>query len=156
MTSKTFSANLHIAGDNGTWTCFHTPFNTLDVFGKKSRFPVILEVNARTYHTSVFPEQDGTGFVLFNKTMQDETGLKAGDQAEVTLTLDTTPRVVETPPDLQSALQEHPEAAAFWEGLSYSNRKVYINWVDEAKREETRTQRINKTVENLTEGKKLR
>jgi hypothetical protein len=156
MESKTFSADLHIAGDNGTWTCFHTPFKIMDEFGKKGRFPVILDISAKTYRTSVFPEQDGTGFVLFNKIMQNETGLKAGDRVEVTLTLDPAPRVIEIPPDLHTAIQENPTATTFWDGLSISNCKVYINWVDGAKREETRVQRIKKTVENLAEGKKLR
>ena len=50
-------------------------------------------------------------------------GVEAGDEIEVDLALDTAPREVEVPADLAAALADEPEARAFFDGLSYSNRR---------------------------------
>lgn len=63
-------------------------------------------------------------------------------------------RVVTVPEDMQAALAQRPEALAFFEQLSYTNRKEYVRWVTEAKREETRNSRIQKTLERLQLGLK--
>lgn len=61
---------------------------------------------------------------------------------------------VEAPEDLTAALRDHPQTAAFFDGLAPSHRKAYIEWISEAKREETRQSRIVKTVEKLEQGLK--
>ncbi|MGZ7443605.1 YdeI/OmpD-associated family protein [Paenibacillus sp. TH7-28] len=61
---------------------------------------------------------------------------------------------LEAPEDLTAALHDHPQAAAFFAGLAPSHRKAYIEWILEAKREETRQSRIAKTIEKLGQGLK--
>jgi uncharacterized protein YdeI (YjbR/CyaY-like superfamily) len=39
-----------------------------------------------------------------------------------------------------------------FDGLSYTHRKEYVRWIEEAKRTETRTRRVEKSVEMLREG----
>jgi hypothetical protein len=68
--------------------------------------------------------------------------------------IDVKNRVVTLPPDLQSAMQAQPGAVAFFESLSYTNRKEYVSWVLTAKQEKTKAERINKAVEKLMAGKK--
>jgi hypothetical protein len=68
--------------------------------------------------------------------------------------IDVKNRVVVLPAELQSAMQEKPGAIAFFETLSYTNKKEYVSWVLTAKQEKTKTDRIQKTVEKLLEGKK--
>ena len=50
---------------------------------------------------------------------------QAGDEIEVTLELDTAPREVEVPPELAAALEADPQAKVFFDGLSYSNKRVF-------------------------------
>jgi uncharacterized protein YdeI (YjbR/CyaY-like superfamily) len=40
--------------------------------------------------------------------------------------------------------------------LSFSHRREYVEWVEEAKRPETRARRIAGTVERVAQGKALR
>ena len=40
--------------------------------------------------------------------------------------------------------------------MSYTHRKEYVEWIEEAKREETRRRRIAKAVELTREGKPRR
>jgi len=58
------------------------------------------------------------------------------------------------PADLAEALGQKPSAMAFYQGLSYSNKKEYVVWILSAKQEKTRSERLIKTVEKLVDGKK--
>ncbi len=58
------------------------------------------------------------------------------------------------PEDLAIALSDADIAAARWQGLTPIARNEYICWVEDAKREQTRTKRIALAVEQLLEGKK--
>jgi uncharacterized protein YdeI (YjbR/CyaY-like superfamily) len=57
------------------------------------------------------------------------------------------------PADLAAALGKNRKAQAAFEGFSPSHRREYIEWITEAKREETRARRLAATVEWVAEGK---
>jgi len=57
------------------------------------------------------------------------------------------------PPDLAAALKKNAKARATFEGFSPSHKREYIEWITEAKREETREKRLATTIEWLTAGK---
>jgi uncharacterized protein YdeI (YjbR/CyaY-like superfamily) len=57
------------------------------------------------------------------------------------------------PVDLAHELDLNEQAKAVFEAFSNSHRNEYIDWINEAKREETRMKRIQQTVELLVEGK---
>jgi uncharacterized protein YdeI (YjbR/CyaY-like superfamily) len=60
---------------------------------------------------------------------------------------------IEVPDDLEAALDASPAARATFDGLAYSHRKEYVEWITEAKREATRAKRIAQAIEWLAEGK---
>ncbi|HEU4449508.1 MAG TPA: YdeI/OmpD-associated family protein [Gaiellaceae bacterium] len=66
-----------------------------------------------------------------------------------------SPANVEVPADLQAALDASPKAAEFWAGLSKSNRYAIVYGLEDAKRPETRTRRLEKFVAMLERGEKL-
>jgi uncharacterized protein YdeI (YjbR/CyaY-like superfamily) len=68
--------------------------------------------------------------------------------------LNEEPRIVDTPPDLMRALEGNPEAQAAFQRLSYSHKKEYLDWITEARREETRQRRIGQMPARLREGQK--
>jgi uncharacterized protein YdeI (YjbR/CyaY-like superfamily) len=57
------------------------------------------------------------------------------------------------PADLSAALKKNPAAAKTWERFSPSHRREYLEWITEAKQEETRARRLATTLEWLSEGK---
>ncbi|HXE57413.1 MAG TPA: YdeI/OmpD-associated family protein [Gemmatimonadales bacterium] len=62
------------------------------------------------------------------------------------------PRLV-VPPDLRAALAQNPRARATFERFSPSHRREYVEWITEAKREETRRRRLATAIAWLAEGK---
>ena len=63
--------------------------------------------------------------------------------------VDAKTKTVRLPDDLASVLAKHKKAAAFFESLSFTNRKEYVEWIVTAKREETRNDRVQGTLERL-------
>lgn len=61
--------------------------------------------------------------------------------------------VLEVPADLRDALAGNPGAKATFDGLSASARRDYIEWITEAKREDTRARRLAQAIEWIAGGK---
>jgi hypothetical protein len=62
--------------------------------------------------------------------------------------------VHEADADMQTALRADPEVFALWSGLTPLGRNEFICWVEDAKQPKTRQRRIERTLEELLEGKK--
>lgn len=56
--------------------------------------------------------------------------------------------------DLQAALRSDPAVLALWADLTPLGRNEFICWVEDAKQAKTRQHRIERTREELLEGKK--
>lgn len=93
--------------------------------------------------------------LIIKKAVREELGKGPGDTVHVSVALDSQPREVDVPRELQDALERDPEAKSRFDGMSYSHRKEYAQWVAEAKREETRARRGGQAVEMIRQGKRL-
>jgi uncharacterized protein YdeI (YjbR/CyaY-like superfamily) len=58
-----------------------------------------------------------------------------------------------TPADLIAALKKNGKARATFDAFAPSHKREYIEWIDEAKREETRSRRLAQAIEWMAEGK---
>ena len=65
--------------------------------------------------------------------------------------VDTSP--IEIPDSILNALKKNKKALASFEAFSPSHRREYLQWITEAKTEETRQKRTAKALEWLSEGK---
>lgn len=63
---------------------------------------------------------------------------------------------LEIPPDLATALADHPPAAATFAGLPRSARKQMLGWVAMARRPATRAKRITRIVDAAARGERAR
>lgn len=68
--------------------------------------------------------------------------------------IDVESRTIEAPLELQNLFAKNKKANAFFETLSFTNKKEYVVWINSAKKEETRQARLEATIEKLTVGKK--
>ncbi|MBK6935532.1 MAG: YdeI/OmpD-associated family protein [Chitinophagaceae bacterium] len=59
---------------------------------------------------------------------------------------------VKLPDDLADTLKKNKATATFFETLSFTNKKEYIEWIVTAKREETRKERVAGTIERLVKN----
>ena len=63
-------------------------------------------------------------------------------------------RIIEIPQELQTLLDKNKAAATFFDGLAFSHRREYVEWIMSAKKEETKTKRLETTMEKLIAQKK--
>lgn len=61
---------------------------------------------------------------------------------------------VDVPDDLAAALKKNRKAQATFDGFPPSQRREYVEWLTEAKREDTRARRLEQAVEWMAEGKR--
>jgi hypothetical protein len=94
----------------------------------------------------------GETLVGFNKAVRSAAGVEPGDEIEVELVVDATPRSVDVPEDLAAALGAAPGATEKFDALAYSHRKEFARWVADAKRAETRERRVTETVRQVLAG----
>ncbi len=117
------------------------------------RPPVAVTIGGHTYRTTVAP-MGGAFWIPLAAEQREAAGVQAGQEIDVSIELDTAPREVAVPGDLAAAFDDDAQTA--FDGLAFSHRKEWVRWVEEAKKPETRTARIEKTVESLRAGKKAR
>jgi len=133
---------------DGNNTGIEVPAEVMDALGAGKRPPVVVNVNGFEYRSTI-ASMGGKFLIPFSAARREESGIIGGDAIDVELTLDTAPRVVEVPDDLQKALNASPAVAAAWQKLSYSNRKGHVDGVLSARAAETRARRIAAIVTKL-------
>ena len=57
------------------------------------------------------------------------------------------------PAFFRASLQKNKKALATFDGFSYSHKKEYLEWITEAKRDDTRARRLKTALECLAQGK---
>lgn len=145
-----FKTTLDSAGKNAAG--FRVPPEVVEALGKGKRPPVVVTINGYSYRNTVAVY--GDEFLIgVAQEHRAPAGVKPGDEIEVDLVLDTAPREVVVPADFAAALDAAPEAKSFFEGLSYSNKRRYTLSIEDARSEETRRRRIEKSVSQLREGR---
>ena len=151
-----FEGVLEPMGPGGAWNCLMIPFNVAEAFGSKARVAVTGSINGFALRRSIFPTGDGHHFMMVNKAMQKGATVDLGDTVRVVLEKDSAPRTLEVPTDLEEALSRDEAARLSFDRMPYSHRKEYVDWIESAKREETRASRIERALPMLTEGKRLK
>jgi len=63
--------------------------------------------------------------------------------------VDPKTKAVRFPDDLAAAFKKNKKQEEFFNTLSFTNKKEYIEWIVTAKRKETRNERVAGTIERL-------
>ena len=145
-----FRATIEQSGK--TATGIRVPPEVVEGLGAGKRPAVTVTFRGYTYRSTV-ATMGGVFMLPVSAEVRAASGVSAGDEVEVDVELDTAPRELAVPADLQRALDAAPSARVSFESLSYSNRRRLVMAIDAAKTNETRQRRIAKTVEDLQQGK---
>jgi len=84
------------------------------------------------------------------KTEADKKREQAPRERPIFDYVDPKTKSVRLPDDLATAFKKNKKQEDFFNTLSFTNKKEYIEWIITAKREETRAERIKGTMERLT------
>jgi hypothetical protein len=151
MKQYKFKATIQPGIGGGAGVVF--PYDVEREFGAKGLIPVKSTLDGIPYTGSLCkcgPEAHMLGVL---KGIREQIGKGPGDTIEVVLWKDEEVRTVEVPADFKTLLEKEDLFASF-EKLSYTHRKEYCRWITEAKKEETRQNRLKKSIEMLRAGVK--
>ncbi len=135
-----------------TATGLPVPPEVVASLGQGKRPAVRVTIGDYTYRSTV-AFMGGEFLLPVSAEVRAGAGVAAGDEVDVDIELDDAPREVTVPPDFAEALAAEAEARRFFDGLSYSNKRRYVQSVEDAKTAETRKRRIEKAVSMLREGR---
>lgn len=152
-TKQTFTAVIKNAGGGGAFV--EVPFDVEEAFGSKR--PKVKAMIEEVPYRGILTRMGGDHHLLIIlKGIREQIGKTFGDEVKIIVEPDTEPRVIEVPAELKKAFKTEKEAKAFFDKLSYTHQREYAMWINEAKREETRQNRIAKAIEMLKKGQKAR
>jgi hypothetical protein len=145
----TFQTTLKLAGK--TATGIQIPPEVIESLGSGKKPPVRVTINGHTYRSTVAPrgERYLVGVSADNRELAQ---VAAGDRLDVTVELDTQPRTIALPADLEAWLDD--DALEFFDSLSYSQKRWYVEPVEQAKKPETRERRIARAAQMMRERRK--
>lgn len=83
--------------------------------------------------------------------VRDEARVKRGDTVTVSIEVDAEERTVTVPDDLANAMGKTRRRV--FDAMSYTHRKEYVQWVEGAKKPETRMRRIEKVCIAMSDKK---
>lgn len=120
--------------------------------GSTKKPAVHVTINGHTYRSTV-ATMGGRFMLAVSADNREKAGVAAGDAVDVILELDTEPRQIVVPEDLARAMKGDAAAKKFFEGLSFSKQRGFVDPIEQAKAPETRARRIEKAMQNLRAGK---
>lgn len=147
--SVTFDA---VVVGSATKTGIPVPKEVLAQLNAGQRPAVVITLNGYTYQTSV-GVMSGQHLVPVSAEVRGATGVGAGSNVEVALTLAAGPRTAEVPDDFAQALDVEPPAREFFTNLSNSLQRMHVDNINAAKTPGTRQRRIDKCIALFLEGK---
>jgi hypothetical protein len=148
--SMQFWTTVELEGKSATGLV--VPDEVVTALGAGRRPAVSVTVGLHTYRTTVAP-MGGRFLVPLSAANRAAAGVTAGERVRVEIECDTAPREVVVPADLAEALGHDPAVQRVFDGLSYTHRKEWVRWIEEAKKEETRRKRVSRTIVELRQGK---
>lgn len=152
MKTYKFKAKIEAAGDSGG-ACVFFPYDVQAEFGTKGRVPVKVKFDGVPYTGTMIKYGAPQHMLPILKAIREQIGKGPGDTVQVEVQKDESERTIAIPSEFAALLKKEKLLAGF-EKLSFTNRKEYIRWITEAKKEETRQRRLAKAVEMLRNGVK--
>jgi hypothetical protein len=130
------------------------PARVVEKLGAGKRVPVRVTLNGARYRSTI-AVYGGRYYLPARKEIREAAKLAPGVRADVALELDTAPRTVTLPPDLDRALRTAKLRGAF-DAASFTARREIVEGVTSAKRPETRAARIARSLDELRAKAKAR
>jgi hypothetical protein len=93
-----------------------------------------------------------SSFGMRLKTEGDKKKKEIPKEREIFKYIDAEKKTINLPDDFSNALDKSKKEQAFFNTLSFTNKKEYVEWIVTAKREDTKASRVKESIERLGKG----
>lgn len=136
-----FQTTILTAGK--TTTGIHIPDEVMEKLGAGKKPAVRITINGYTYRSTV-AVMGGRFMAGVNAENREKRKVAGGDKVVVDIAVDDDPREVTVPADFETALNRNAKARKYFDSLSYSKRKAFVQGIEGAKTAETRQRRMKR------------
>jgi hypothetical protein len=111
--------------------------------------------NGLAFRATLQPDGEGGHWLKVDRKLREAAGAEAGEVVALEIAPVAEEPEPRMPADLRKALAAaHAIARAVWSDITPVARRDWIQWIESAKREETRLKRIKNACDMLTKGKR--
>lgn len=133
------------------WSVIYFPYSAEEKFGVKGNIPVQITVDGHSYEHTLLPSRNGH-YLVYNEFMRQAIGKDVGDTVHVTLEKDKKERIYIVLPYIEKALRDSGVLERYLKQPDYLKREQ-ANYIEVAKKEDTKQNRLNKLIAMLRELK---
>lgn len=132
------------------------PYSVQDLFGKKGQVKIKALFDDKVNYRGVLAKmgKNESHFLGLRQDVRKTIGKSFGDEVDVKLWEDKEERTVEIPKDVNVLFKKNKKPKELFDKMSYTHQKEYIQWIQEAKKPETRENRKLKMIDMILAGKK--
>lgn len=128
------------------------PYNVMSLYGVKGQVKVKALIDETIVYRGSLANMGMPCHLLgITKEIREKINKTFGDYIDVQIERDNEIREIVLPGDVADFLNDNPSAKENYNKLSYSHKKEYISWIEEAKKDETRLRRIVKFIDKMNE-----
>jgi hypothetical protein len=124
------------------------PPRVVETLGRGKRPRVKITINGHSWDSRVAIMR-GRYLIGLSNANREAAGVTTGDKIAVDVELAADPPLVVEPADFARALDTDPAARAAYDALTQSQKRQHLRVIENAKRPDTRAQRIAKAVATL-------
>jgi hypothetical protein len=147
---KTIVKKFGSKGEKTGWTYFEITSEQAEQLkpANKKSFRVKGKINNLSISkAALLPLGNGEFILPLNSEMRKKTGIRQGEMIQVQLTEDTTEIILNA--DFMECLEQDEAGMTYFKSLAPSHQKYFSKWIEQAKSDNTRANRIAKTVNAL-------
>jgi hypothetical protein len=149
MKTFEFDAVLETPEDMKTATYIFFPYEVEQAFGRKGNLKVCGTIDNVPFRSSLFNMNMQHHIMVVNKSIKQKAKKKTGDTVHVIMYEDIQERKIILPDYIK---QEFESDAIVWDmynSMSFSHQREIFQWIEEAKKQETKQNRILKAMQML-------
>jgi hypothetical protein len=128
------------------------PEEVVEALGGKKVKRVMGTLNGHPIRRGLQHLRTGERYLQISKALRKQLGLAASSEVAVTLAADPDPNFVDMPEELTEGLAEWPEADEAFRRLTPGRQRNLVHYIEQAKRPETRAQRVVNLLHQLATG----
>ena len=117
---------------------------------RDSGWDALLEHSELQWLSLISFDETWSAFAVRLKTDSDKKKGEKPKPRPIFEYIDAETKTIRLPADFGKALAKNKQEKKFFDTLSFTNRKEYVEWIVTAKREETRNQRVKESIERLS------
>ena len=153
-----FSATLRrpvMTGNAVDWTFVTLPGEASKKLPSRGMVSVEGTFNGVAFGAMLEPDGKGGHWLKVSRALRESAGAEAGDMVSLEIAPAAREPEPRLPADLRKALAfAHPSARVTWSDITPAARRDWIQWIESARREETRLKRISSACNMLAKGKR--